>query len=92
MNIEPMFTDYDINDAGEKMLPTYCGYTVDVDGRAFYRILDDDLEYISFESHEGGLMLFELRILLPRDSRLYKRLAELKLMGDVVRHAREMVV
>src|SRR6266545_175810 len=80
IGMTPFFTDYEVNEAGENVLPTYCGYTVDVAERAFYRIKDDDLDYISFASAEGGLMVFELLSLLPRDSRLYKKLSELNLM------------
>jgi len=47
MEKEPVFTDYEVNDAGENVLPTYCGYTVDVRESAFYRICDDDLEYLT---------------------------------------------
>ena len=44
--MEPIFTDYEVNDAGENVLPTYCGYTVDIAGRAFYRVENDDFDYI----------------------------------------------
>jgi hypothetical protein len=79
MEREPVFTDYEVNDAGENVLPTYCGYTVDVRERGFYRICDDDLEYYSFESADGSILLLELLEVLPRESRLYKKLSELNL-------------
>jgi hypothetical protein len=82
MDGDIVFTDYQINDAGEKMLPTYCGYTVDVAARTFYRVKDNDLENISFESGGGSIMVFELLELLPRDSRLYQKLSELSLTEE----------
>jgi len=90
--MEPIFTDYEVNDAGENVLPTYCGYTVDIAGRAFYRVEDDDLDYISFASSEGELMVFELLAMLPRDSRLYKKLSELDRTEDYVQDPRMEII
>jgi len=91
MERKPNFTDYEINEAGEKVLPTYYGYTVDVNEQAFYRVKDDDLEYYSFASADGCIMLLELLEEIPRDSSLYTKLSELNLTGEHLRDLREAV-
>jgi len=92
IGMTPFFTDYEVNEAGEHVLPTYCGYTVDIAERAFYRVENDDFDYISFASSEGELMVFELLAMLPRDSRLYQKLSELNRTQDYVQDPRMEII
>ncbi len=48
-------------------LPEFRGWTVDIRLKEFRRVTDDEIEFLSFRSYEGDLLLADYIDSLPRE-------------------------